>query len=273
MQSFWRQCGRWDRQLRSKIFAASSSLQPIIFLKIRISYINLDLKIGNSRHVSNATLTSGMRSTQSWSKSPGINFTLTGPLALTVAHLAAAVVKLLISPTNWPSLLTATKYSLGPLASVEVNILALLAPCTHLDIWDSNKENWVGISKEKKKLPSDGRQIGHIAFVLLLAMHSCISGRDSLMKTSLLKFDIDWCQQFWGPSTFRMWCRDEISGKLNLLTFVKGRPSMCSLWFFHLSSRNSLAQRNQKLKIQVILAVTESSFNLNSMLYFKFVVS
>ena len=58
-----------------------------------------------------------------------MRLTFTVPLALTVAQRAAAVVKLDISPTNWPAFLTATRYSLGPLASVDVNSFALLAPC------------------------------------------------------------------------------------------------------------------------------------------------
>ncbi len=74
-------------------------------------------------------LTSGIRSTQSCSSSPGMRRTRTLPLALTVAHLTAAVVKLAISPTNCPSLRTATRYSRGPRDRVDVNSLALLAPC------------------------------------------------------------------------------------------------------------------------------------------------
>ena len=54
--------------------------------------------------------------------------TRTVPLARTVAQRTAAVVKLAISPTNCPSLRTATRNSRCPRASVDVNSRALLAP-------------------------------------------------------------------------------------------------------------------------------------------------
>ena len=77
-------------------------------------------------------LTSGLRSIQSCNRSPLITFTVTGPLARTEAQRIHAVVNRPISPTNWPSVLRATKDSRGPRARVSVKSLALDAPCTRI---------------------------------------------------------------------------------------------------------------------------------------------
>ena len=63
-------------------------------------------------------LTSGAICINSSRLSPGMILTLTGPLARTDAQRTAAVANWAISPTNWPSDLTATRNSLGPLESV-----------------------------------------------------------------------------------------------------------------------------------------------------------
>ena len=65
--------------------------------------------------------------------SPGMIFTLTGPLARTDAHRTAAVANSAISPTNCPSDLIATKYSLGPFDRVVAKSCAFEAPCTTHD--------------------------------------------------------------------------------------------------------------------------------------------
>lgn len=59
-----------------------------------------------------------------------MTLTVTGPLARTEAQRIQAVVNSPISPTNWPSVLSATSDSRGPLASVSVKSLALDAPCS-----------------------------------------------------------------------------------------------------------------------------------------------
>ena len=68
---------------------------------------------------------------QSCRRSPLMTLTVTGPLARTEAQRMQAVVKRPISPTNCPSVLSATSDSRGPRASVSVKSLALEAPWEH----------------------------------------------------------------------------------------------------------------------------------------------